>query len=130
MPFRLPWFWLYGAGVLVLRAELDVVVAVLAGQEPGQRLVDLDAVVDARLRGVVLLIVEVLEASVGSHFDRSRPLVLKQVFANVTFSRVHVSRSVLTLVFDSTELRLVGERLVDVRFLARRRRSRPGGGRR
>ena len=33
----------------------------LPGQEPAERLLRLDAVVDARLRGVVLLIDEVLE---------------------------------------------------------------------
>jgi hypothetical protein len=32
---------------------------------------------------------------------------LKQLLAKVTFSRVHVTRSVLTFVFDSTELRFV-----------------------
>ena len=37
----------------------------------------------------------------------SRPLVLKQLLANVTFSRVQVTRKVLTLVFDSTLLRLI-----------------------
>ena len=37
----------------------------------------------------------------------SRPLVLKQLFANVTFSRVQVTRKVLTLVFDSTMFRLI-----------------------
>ena len=61
VPFRLPWFSVERAGVLVLRAELDVVIAVLVRQEPRQRLLRLDAVVDARLRGVVLLIGEGLE---------------------------------------------------------------------
>src|SRR3954447_10237925 len=41
------------------------------------------------------------------HFDRSRPFVLKQWFANATFSRVHVRRSVLTFVFERTLFRLV-----------------------
>jgi len=45
--------------------------------------------------------------SVGSHAARFRPFVLKQWFANATFSRVHVRRSVLTFVFDRTELTFV-----------------------
>ena len=51
--------------------------------------------------------VKVWNASVGSHFVMSRPLVLKQWFANATFSRVQVMRSVFTRVFESTELMLV-----------------------
>ena len=50
-----------GLDVLVLRAELDVVIAALVGQEPGERVLDLVGVVDARLRGVGLLIGEGLE---------------------------------------------------------------------
>ena len=73
VPFKLPWLALAAPEYSVLCAELDVVVAVLAGQEPGERLLDLDAVVDARLRRVVLLIDEVLE--------QERRLALRQVAA-------------------------------------------------
>src|SRR3954447_17287629 len=50
--------------------------------------------------------VKVWKASVGGHCDRSRPLVLKQWLAKATFSRVHVTRRVLTFVDVSTLLTL------------------------
>ena len=37
----------------------------------------------------------------------SRPLPLKQALAKVTFSRVHVTRRVLTFVLESTMFRFV-----------------------
>ena len=44
--------------------------------------------------------------SVDGHARRLRSLALKQALAKATFSRVHVTRSVFTLVLDSTEFRL------------------------
>ena len=108
VPFKLPWLALAAPEYWYCAPTLMSWSPCLPGQEPAERLLGLDAVVDARLRGVVLLIVEVLERQrrPGTSI-RSRPLVLKQALAKATFSRVQVTRSVLTLVFDSTGLRLV-----------------------
>jgi hypothetical protein len=71
VPFKLPSFTLVAPEYSYCAPNLMSLVAMLPGHEPGQGLLELDAVVDARLRRVVLLLDEVLE--------QQRRLALRQV---------------------------------------------------
>ena len=120
VPFRLSLHPIVVLDVLVLDAELHVVIAALARHEPGERVLELIGVVDARLRDVALLVDERLELQRRLQAAWSRPLPLKPGFANATFSCVKATRSVFSRVLPSTEFSVPDDRLIDVVFLARR----------